>query len=354
MNNFWKNKKFWLILFGIIILGLEVFLFFLKPEIKTSKENQGAKENVSGIQGPVSSVYRYDFKKEEYIVDKGGSWQNTDFIRYIYDSAQNSELEKCYYFLYDNYEKKITGGGQRRCNAKLTVTVGENKNCPSQGKDICTLYVYSKDSAGRQGEYKTATYHIDWEKPKIGKIFLAENQNYPILIEKDAVENFRAAVSDNTTLEYCWFYSDEENEGAMRIEDSVAVIKFAFDGGEFHKIFASCADHYDPEREGYLNIASGETAEAIVSVNHPPKISSCRAVPTQGDIKTEFKFQAEVSDPDGDILTYSWDFGDGEKSSELNSSHYYLIPGNYTPEIVVSDGGEEDSCSTAWISVIPK
>src|SRR3546814_17388256 len=35
-------------------------------------------------------------------------------------------------------------------------------------------------------------------------------------------------------------------------------------------------------------------------------------------------------DPDGDTLTYSWDFGDGAPSSAANPSHSYSATGTFT------------------------
>ena len=43
------------------------------------------------------------------------------------------------------------------------------------------------------------------------------------------------------------------------------------------------------------------------------------------------------SDPDGDVLQYAWDFGDGEISSEQNPFHSYRAAGRYTVTLRVSD-----------------
>jgi PKD repeat protein len=55
------------------------------------------------------------------------------------------------------------------------------------------------------------------------------------------------------------------------------------------------------------------------------------------------------SDPDGDSLSYTWDFGDGSSSSAANPSHTYAA-GNYTARLTVSDGRGKSASATQEIS----
>src|SRR5262249_48491363 len=54
----------------------------------------------------------------------------------------------------------------------------------------------------------------------------------------------------------------------------------------------------------------------------------------------------------GAIDSYSWDFGDGNKSSEANPSHTYAYPGDYTITLTVYGPGGSSSAS-ATISAYP-
>ncbi len=62
---------------------------------------------------------------------------------------------------------------------------------------------------------------------------------------------------------------------------------------------------------------------------------------------------ASSSDPDGDTLTYHWDFGDGGTSTEANPTRVYTTAGpysTYTVTLTVSDG-EKTSVATQQITV---
>src|SRR5262249_23921644 len=49
-------------------------------------------------------------------------------------------------------------------------------------------------------------------------------------------------------------------------------------------------------------------------------------------------FGGTGTDPDGDTLTYSWNFGDGGTASGANATHTYLDNGVYTATLTVDDG----------------
>ena len=57
------------------------------------------------------------------------------------------------------------------------------------------------------------------------------------------------------------------------------------------------------------------------------------------------------SDPDGQIATYRWDFGDGERANGFNVHHSYAVQGLYTVSLMVVDtrGGETTCTTTADI-----
>ena len=84
---------------------------------------------------------------------------------------------------------------------------------------------------------------------------------------------------------------------------------------------------------GCLDSFSGNNAPSSTFSMNPN--SNIRA----GD---EITFNAAgSSDPDGDSLTFTWNFGDGNIGSGLTTTHSYVQDGEYSVKLTVSDGSLE-------------
>src|SRR6185436_7520036 len=57
------------------------------------------------------------------------------------------------------------------------------------------------------------------------------------------------------------------------------------------------------------------------------------------------------SDPDGDALTYAWDFGDGATGTGVAPTHAYTTLGNHTVTLVVNDGTTSSAPATATVTI---
>ena len=60
---------------------------------------------------------------------------------------------------------------------------------------------------------------------------------------------------------------------------------------------------------------------------------------------------AGSNDPEGQPITYSWDFGDGTSSTASNPVHTYTNPGQYVVRLTVSDGVNSSISTPLTISV---
>ncbi|WP_298543897.1 PKD domain-containing protein [uncultured Aquimarina sp.] len=101
--------------------------------------------------------------------------------------------------------------------------------------------------------------------------------------------------------------------------------------------------------EGGIKDAVGNGMEEYIfyfttggdSSNQSPKITGIDlSIPSPVAIRSAIDFMADASDPDGNTLSYRWDFGDGSPKTdwiEKNTSHTYTEAGNYLVQVQVSD-----------------
>lgn len=88
-------------------------------------------------------------------------------------------------------------------------------------------------------------------------------------------------------------------------------------------------------------------------VNNPPTASFTVNNNTQLTMITTLQVNASgSSDPDGDPLSYSWNFGNGVTASGVTASNSYSTEGTYQVTLTVSDGNGGSDTATETITVI--
>ena len=98
-------------------------------------------------------------------------------------------------------------------------------------------------------------------------------------------------------------------------------------------------------------ISDGTTttsAEVTIAVENQAPVAALSAEVTSGRAPLSVGFSAaQSSDPDGDLLSFEWDFGDGTTatSSGPAATHVYDSAGRYTAAVTVSDGSLSDSAA---------
>jgi len=112
-------------------------------------------------------------------------------------------------------------------------------------------------------------------------------------------------------------------------------------------------DHdYVSEKSTLFNVGgrSSRSSGGSATSNNAPTADA--SGPYIGVIGEPITFDGTGStDPDGDILTYSWEFGDGATGTGLNPDHIYDSAGTYEVNLTVSDGSLTNTSSiTATIS----
>jgi PKD repeat protein len=91
----------------------------------------------------------------------------------------------------------------------------------------------------------------------------------------------------------------------------------------------------------------GATCPVIPPPPNQPPVASFTMSATEVNVKESVDFDASgSSDPDGIIVSYHWDFGDGTTGSGVTISHSWTAAGTYTVTLTVTDDdGASDSMS---------
>ncbi len=88
----------------------------------------------------------------------------------------------------------------------------------------------------------------------------------------------------------------------------------------------------------YLSIYTGELNRITHTTGNRRPVVSIFATPTAGLTPLSVVLSSDGTyDPDGDVLTYDWNFGDGAASSEEDPVHTYSLDGTYTASLTVAD-----------------
>ena len=104
-----------------------------------------------------------------------------------------------------------------------------------------------------------------------------------------------------------------------------------------------------------INITAGYTPSAACGIapgNRPPTVTVSRNPAGNAAVNAAVGFTATASDPDGDTLTYAWDFGDGGTSTAQNPTHVYTDAGTYAAKVTVSDGNGGTADATSSVTVV--
>ncbi|MDH3603370.1 MAG: PKD domain-containing protein [Candidatus Tectomicrobia bacterium] len=99
--------------------------------------------------------------------------------------------------------------------------------------------------------------------------------------------------------------------------------------------------------------AQEPVAQALASTpaNRPPRVGI--RVPDTASVGAALQFgSVDPLDPDGDNLTYLWNFGDGTTSTLRNPSHQYDKPGIYRVQLIADDGRGGTATAMADVMIL--
>ena len=99
---------------------------------------------------------------------------------------------------------------------------------------------------------------------------------------------------------------------------------------------------------GGIEITAG-AARSPECTNEGPSVQAA-ADPQTGNAPLTVSFTSSGSDPEGQTLVYSWDFGDGGRAFGQNATHTYQQPGTYMAKVTVTD--PDGGTGTAEVEII--
>lgn len=151
--------------------------------------------------------------------------------------------------------------------------------------------------------------------------------------------SFNASPSrdrDGNLVSYHWDFGDGSNgSGVSASHDYVAA-------GSYLVTLTVTDD------DGLTDTATNTVKATVLPV------ASFTATPTSGESPLAVSFNASASsDSDGNLVGYSWAFGDGTTGSGVNVAHTYTTAGNYTATLTVTDNDGQTASASSAIAVSP-
>jgi len=140
--------------------------------------------------------------------------------------------------------------------------------------------------------------------------------------------------------------------------DGDEIVNYRWDFGDGTTAVGPVVSHTYPDARNYtvtLVVSDGKVDSAPTSVEVPifnQQPTANAGGPYSGAKNAGILFDGTRStDPDGDPLTYAWDFGDGTTGIGATPTHAYTRSGTYTVTLFVNDGGGGSLPSRAQVTV---
>jgi len=144
--------------------------------------------------------------------------------------------------------------------------------------------------------------------------------------------------ADEDPLTYAWDFGDESTGSGAQPTHTYAM------AGDFTVTLVV--------NDGFVDSAASTTTAAITAppMNLAPVANPGGPYESRPGQAVVFDGSAS-SDPNGDMLAYAWDFGDGSFGDGVAPSHTYTAVGTYTVTLTVNDGEVDSDAATTSVTI---
>jgi PKD repeat protein len=173
-----------------------------------------------------------------------------------------------------------------------------------------------------------------------------------------------AVISANATLTY--LKTDVEFSAEKSTDVDGTIVRYIFDFGDGTDSGWTIMPlvNHSYSRPGVFNatvkvrdedgLVSSVSVPVKLTVRNRPPVVKGMVTPLEGNTSTLFRFSmpsGSTYDPDGTIVSYVWEFGDGASTNTSPASHVYKKTGEYDAVLRVTDEFGEDSEAHFTINV---
>lgn len=296
-----------------------------------------------------------------------------DFLTVLYDSSGNVKT---------GWPKTVAGDKKDdalsiACDASDNIIVGgyrtENNQrkwyavkYTSGGTEVWKKFITDGDGDKINGEIKRVAVDDHNNIIMAGFRMDGADEHYCIIKCSASGDFIWEASSENppppTTADFHWIPQQPTRASNIHfIDDSTGdILSWHWDFGD-----GTTSTEQNPWHQytalGTFNVtltiqtSAGEAhiSKDVTVTNAPPSAAFTYQPPNplEGD---DITFDASGStDPDGTIVNYAWDFGDGTQGSGVTVTHTYTTNGTYTVKLTVTDNDGATKTKTGTITVNP-
>lgn len=232
----------------------------------------------------------------------------------------------------------FTGGGHNDSvpiifDSGLQLWVGSYTPGSNEPGGLWSLSVSASDSATPANSGSAAKAITLQDRPPVA-IFTES----PITALTSVPINFDGTASsdpDGTIVTFSWDFGDGST-------GSGATTSHSYSTGGTYTVRLTVTD----------NSGSIASNTAILTIQDRPPTATFTTSSANTTVGQSVSFDATgTADPDGNIASYSWDFGDGSTGTGVIATHSYSIPGTYTVKLTTTDNSGSTASSTSQVTI---